>query len=175
MILIISTCSERLNEAEFVQPIVKIVGKDCKTIHYSRLKKKDLADAKKVIICGTALKDNGYLENLNKFEWLKNFEKPLLGICSGMQIIGLNFGAKLISKKEIGMINVWVEKKNKLFSKEFEAYALHENSLSKLKEFEVLAKSKNSIQVIKRNNIYGIMFHPEVRNENIVRRFISIC
>ncbi|MBT4334759.1 hypothetical protein HOD61_02995 [archaeon] len=175
MILIISTCSERLNEFEFVQPVAKIVGKGSKIIHYSKLKKKDILAAEKVIICGTALNDNEYLNGLDKFEWITEFSKPLLGICSGMQILGLKFGAKLVSKEEIGTISVEVKVINKLFSKDFEAYGLHGNSLSKLGEFDVLAKSKKSVQAIKRENMYGIMFHPEVRNEDIVRKFISTC
>ncbi len=175
MILIISTCSDRLNEFEFVQPIVNIVNKEWKIKHYSKVSKNDISVADKVIICGTSLKDNRFLEDLKLFEWLKNFDKPVLGICAGMQIIGLNFGAKLVLKKEIGMIKVEMKKENILFDNDFEVYCLHGNSLSNLKQFEILAKSETSVQVIKKDNIYGILFHPEVRNENIVKNFIAIC
>ena len=62
------------------------------------------------------------------------------------------------------------------FSKDFEAYELHNNSLTELFEFEILAESGNSVQAIthKEKDIYGIIFHPEVRNENIILNFVNL-
>jgi hypothetical protein len=64
MILIISTCSQNLNENEFVRPIEKLLlknGFDYKTKHYSEIS--DVSEYDKIIICGTALKDFEYLKN----------------------------------------------------------------------------------------------------------------
>jgi GMP synthase (glutamine-hydrolysing) len=176
MILIISTCSEKLSENEFVKPIVNLINEEVIIKHYSEIKGDDLKNSDKIIICGTALKDNVYLRDMTYFEWIKNFNKPLLGICSGMQIIGLNFEAKLISSKEIGMKNIKVLIENKLFSEDFQAYELHNNSLDKLNEFEILAKTNNSVQIIKHKEkeTYGILFHPEVRNKEIIKNFLKI-
>lgn len=173
MILIISTCKEKLSENEFVKPIANIVGKDYLIKHYLELNKEDIDEADKIIICGTALKDNYYLDNLDKFSWIKNCSKSILGICSGMQIIGLVFGSELIKGKEIGIKNIEVEK-NKLFSEDFEVYELHSSSLKNLNNFEILAKSDSTIQAIKHKNkeIYGIIFHPEVRNCKIIGNFL---
>lgn len=176
MILIISTCSEKLSENEFVKPIVNLINEEVIIKHYSEIKGDDLKNSDKIIICGTALKDNVYLGDMTYFEWIKIFNKPLLGICSGMQIIGLNFEAKLISSKEIGMKNIKVLIENKLFSEDFQAYELHNNSLDKLNEFEILAKTNNSVQIIKHKEkeTYGILFHPEVRNKEIIKNFLKI-
>ncbi len=176
MILIISTSSAKLSENEFVNPIKNIVKEKAIIKHYTDINKDDLINFDKIIICGTALKDNEYLDHIKKFKWIENYDKPLLGICSGMQIIGLSFGAKLIANKEIGMEKIKVLKKNKLFSKDFEAYELHNNSLTELFEFEILAESGNSVQAIthKEKDIYGIIFHPEVRNENIILNFVNL-
>ena len=185
-LLIISTCQEKLSEVEFVKPIVKIVenvsGKlesklgtlEFDVRHY--LEDVDFAVYDKIIICGTALYDNKFLEELDKFNWLQEVTAPVLGICAGFQVLGLQFGAKVVKKQEIGMVNVVNEKKNKLFSGEFFAYNLHGNGLDSetLDSFEVLAKSSQSIQAIKHKEkeLYGIIFHPEVRNEEVVRKFL---
>ena len=92
-----------------------------------------------------------------------------------MQIIALTFNAKLIQQKEIGMTQITTKSRNKLFSKEFEVYNLHQNSLTDLDEFDILATTENdSVQAIKHKHkqFYGIIFHPEVRNETIVENFI---
>jgi GMP synthase (glutamine-hydrolysing) len=104
---------------------------------------------------------------------LKDLNKPVLGICSGIQIIAKAFGGVIIPKKEIGMVEV----KGELFGqKKFKAYALHTNGISKLSEFKILARSKKSVQAIKHKSkeIYGVMFHPEVRNEWVISEFIKI-
>ncbi len=173
MILIISTCSQKLSEEEFVKPIAKIVGKNYEIVHYSEIK--DLSKYEKIIICGTALADNEYLNHLEKFDWLKSAEKPVLGICSGMQAIALVFGAKITKNKEIGMTKIKTKKNNPLFSGTFEAYELHGNGLSDLKDFEILAASGSFVQAVKHKTkeIYGIMFHPEVRNAQIISSFLG--
>ena len=51
MILIISTCSERLSYNEFVNPIANIVGKNHVIKHYSDLTSADLENSQKIIIC----------------------------------------------------------------------------------------------------------------------------
>ena len=167
-LLIINTCSNKLSEREFVFPFE---DKNSRTNHYSNLK--DLEWSDKILITGTALEDNEYLNNLYKFDWLKNVNKPVLGICSGAQIVTSVFGGKIIKNQEIGMVEV----NGNLFSKtKFQAYALHQNGISNLEEFDVLAKSKNSIQAIKHKSkdIYGVIFHPEVRNEWVVEKFIEV-
>ena len=179
MILIISTCHEKLSEEEFVMPIAEIVksaGKDITIKHYKEAKLAETNKAEKIIICGTALQDNEYLKQLDKFSWLKKAKKPVLGICSGMQILALQNSAKLTENQEIGRTKIRVKKANILFQKDFDAYELHANGLENLKEFEILAESYSGTQAIKLKSKeqYGIMFHPEVRNENIVRNFLSL-
>ena len=172
MILIISTCQNRLSEEEFVKPIANIV-KDFEIKHYKDVGYVD--DYDKIIICGTALEDNEFLKNLNKFSWLKNTDKEVLGICSGMQIIALMFGAKLTKQREIGMAKIKYKKNNRLFSEDIEVYELHNNGLENLDNFNILAETITTQSIKhKEKPLYGIMFHPEVRNEEIVRNFISL-
>jgi len=176
MILIINLNGTKLGYYEFVLPILSAVGEKCIVKSYKLVTKKDLIKCDKVILSGTPLRDLKYSENLKYFEWIKDFDKPLLGICAGMQVIALISGAILNKYKEIGMFKIQVVKENKLFSSKFEAYMVHNHSTSIPKGFEILAKSKKCIAVIKheKKEIYGTLFHPEVRNVEIIKKFISM-
>ena len=174
MILVVSTCADKLSEEEFVKPIVGIAGK-CDVKHYTNVK--DVSGYDKIIICGTALKDNEYLKNINGFLFLKETISPVLGICSGMQILCLLYGARITENKEIGMTKIKTLRENPLFSGNFEAYSLHGNGVDNLNELYVLAESEESVQAVKhkKKNLCGIMFHPEVRNEKIIRNFLDFA
>ena len=94
MILIINICKENLHYYEFVKPIEDILIKNNLKYfvkHYNEMVENDLENVDKVIICGTSLKDNNFLKDIDKFYWIKTIRKPVYGICGGMQIIGLIF------------------------------------------------------------------------------------
>ena len=179
MILIISTCLDKLSEFEFVKPIEDIVKKSNTkffTKRYDKVNSNDLKKASKVIICGTALQDFGYLDKMEKFEWLKEFDKPVLGICAGMQIVAEVFGNKLIDQTKIGKFKVIVVKKNKLTKeKSFDSYFLHTKTAKIMKNFDILAKSDNSACIIKHKEkeIYGCLFHLEVLHGGFFLMFVA--
>ena len=68
---------------------------DFKTKHYLEVTSQDLNQCSSVILSGTALKDTATLSHPEKFKWLKKRENPVLGICAGMETIGMVFGARL--------------------------------------------------------------------------------
>ena len=178
MILLINICKEKLHYFEFVKPIEDILIKNNLNYFvksYSELCEKDLKKADKIIICGTSLKDNKFLEDIYKFKWIKDYKKPIYGICGGMQIIGLIFNGRLKQKTEIGLNKV-------KFCSEFyhscgiqEVYQLHNNYIEVPRQFNVMSES-DIVQTIKHNQkpIYGVLFHPEVRNEWMIERFCSL-
>jgi GMP synthase (glutamine-hydrolysing) len=161
---------------EFVSPIVAIVEEsdECFVKHYLEVKQEDISNCSKIILSGTALKDNATLNQTEKFGWIKDCEKPILGICAGMQTTGLVFGARLETCLEIGMTQITMLKANPLFSSSFKAYELHNYSIQPSVEFDALANSAKCVQAMKhkQKNIYGVLFHPEVRNKEIIQRFI---
>ena len=161
---------------EFVSPIVAIVEEldECIVRHYSELRQEDTRNCSKIILSGTALKDNATLNQTEKFEWIKDCDKPILGICAGMQTIGLVFGARLKKCLEIGMTQIITLMANPLFSSSFKAYALHNYSIQPSVEFDALADSAKCVQAIKhkQKDIYGVLFHPEVRNKEVIQHFI---
>ena len=162
--------------SEFVLPLVSIVEEidECAVKHYLELSLKTLKRYERVILSGSALRNTVTIERRDLFEWIKDCNIPILGICAGMQTAGLVYGGYLKRCCEIGMTEIITVKKNPLFSSKFKAFSLHNLAIVPSAEFEVLAKSANCIQAVKhkRKEIYGVLFHPEVRNIEILQRFI---
>ena len=178
MILLINICKEKLHDYEFVKPIEDILKKNRIKYfkkYYEELTKKDLEIVDKMIICGTSLKDDGFLKNLGRFNWLKEHKKPVLGICGGMQVIGLQFGGKLGKKTEIGY---YLEGFNKDFvglTGKQEVYHLHNNYVKFSDEFIEHTNSEiNQAVKHKQKEIYGVLFHPEVRQKGLIINFLKL-
>ena len=184
MILLINICKEKLHYLEFVKPVEDILKASkitFSTKFYKEIIPKDLEKADKVIICGTSLKDNEFMENIDKFGWIKTFDKPILGICGGMQIIGRVFGGKKGHKTEIGFFK-------EFFDNDFlgmsagqiaEVYHLHNYHIyfSSMKDFNVYSISDEDVsQAVKHKTkeIYGTLFHPEVRQKKLISNFCSL-
>ena len=181
MILIINICKEKLHYYEFVKPIEDILKKNkinFFTRHYKELKLREILNAEKIIICGTSLVDNEVIEekNVKKFKWIKNCNKPILGICGGMHVLGKIFGGKLKQKNEIGLFSEHFKKEFLGIKEEIEVYHLHNYYIdfSKLRDFEVF-NLNNIPQAVKHKNkeIYGVLFHPEVRNKKVIEEFVK--
>jgi len=167
--------------AEFVDPIAGIVrktGVEVDIRHYMEMEPNSPPDADAVILCGTALKDTGYLNRLDRFCWLYAAYVPILGICAGMQVISMVYGGKTESKCEIGTTDLDVIQSDQLFSgkKRFQAYELHTLACTVPPDFRTLAVSDLCVQAIRHRDksIYGVIFHPEVRNEWVVERFVKM-
>ncbi len=179
MILIVDMNWKRDSLAfnEFVAPIVSVVQplEECVVMHFLDVEQADLKIYSKIVLSGTALKDHATLKQVEKFNWIKKHDKPILGICAGMQTIALVFDVNLTDCLQVGMAEITTLKDNPLFKGNFSAYTLHNFSVEPTKAFETLAKSTKCIQAIKhkQKNIYGVLFHPEVRNPEILKRFIQ--
>ena len=176
-VLIINICKEDLHYYEFVKPIEDIINSiNVKyfTRNYKKINKKDLEKASHIIICGTSLKDNEFIEDLDKFKWILNFDKPVLGICGGMQIIGLIFGGKLKKKTEIGFYEEKFVKKFLNLENVEKVYHLHNNYINfNYLDFEIFSGEEVSQAVKhKKKNIFGVLFHPEVRQKGLIKEFV---
>ncbi|MBW6451300.1 MAG: hypothetical protein K0B02_01040 [DPANN group archaeon] len=168
---------DSLEAYEFIQPIVSVIKDktDFRVLQYSEIKDKDIDKTDKIILSGANLKDNRFIDDIDKFSWITNYDKPMLGICAGMEIIALVFGSTLKPCTEIGLVEVNTKKKNSLFSGKFNAYSLHSYSVIPSTNFDILAESKNCVHAIKHKtkDIYGLMFHPEVKNKDIFEKFVK--
>ncbi len=184
--LLISVCRYRLHEEEFVRPVKELVERfdDVEVVRIRESTESEVSGSEslkgnskdKAVICGTALKDFDYL-NFD-FSPLLNF-RCLLGICAGYQILAKLFSAELSALKKIGVYGVKAVKQNPLFKSDFRAYFLHRLALkadSVPQEFEVLATQDEEVAAFRvaDREFYGVSFHPEVLNPEIIENFAKL-
>lgn len=160
---------------------------DFTTIHVKEVKESDLENKLGVIISGapiliTEIDISSYLE---KFQWLKQTEIPVLGICFGHQIIGLTFGAfgsRMKEDRDFQTIEIFEE--CLLFDKlpiEIEMLEDHCETISIPANFKLIASSDacvNEAMMHNSKNIFGVQFHPETSGNQgkiIFDNFTRIC
>jgi len=172
-------CKYRLHEEEFVRPVVQVVEKfdDVEVFRISELKSESISKLKSesAIVCGTALRDFEYCRADLSFLCGLRY---ILGICAGYQIIAKLFSAKPEKMLKIGVHEVETIKENPLFSGKFRAYFLHELAVVKLPvTLDALAVQGNEIAAFKvrGKNFYGVSFHPEVINREIIENFVKLA
>lgn len=179
MILILDCTRQDLPllKPEFVHPVQSIL----KTAGYETavlpLHTRTLPDGiKAVILTGTALMDHQFLK-VGLPDPLMQWNGPVLGICAGMQLLAMTVGGSLIPSEKIGMTEITVIKDDPVFAGKdrFNAWELHQSGVEVTGECEILARSASGVQGIKLNDRpwYGVLFHPEVRNEWVLENFLK--
>lgn len=184
MILLIDLCYREgsLGYEEYVLPIARIVEKEgyaVRAVHFRNGPGPALHAAAAVILCGTPLADDRFLSEIGHFSWLPGAGIPVLGVCAGMELVCRVFGGTVGPGKEIGMTSVTVVAPDPVFAGKgsFQAYELHALACTDPGPLRVLAVSDRCIQGVRHPEkpVYGVMFHPEVRNEWVVERFLSFA
>lgn len=182
MILLIDMSYRRdsLSTMEFVYPLKNIAeeaGFSTKICHRNELSEEAIGNAERIILCGTALRDNFFIPDLGRFSWLREIQKPVLGICAGMQAIAVVFGGRIVQETGIGMHEVKVNIQDPIFGdiEDFTAYEMHSFTVEPPEDFSVIAGSGEHPVVIRHREkeIYGALFHPEVRNDWFIRNFLK--
>jgi GMP synthase-like glutamine amidotransferase len=181
-ILLIDLCYERdsLSMYEFVLPIAYAIdraGMEYRIAHFMDVRDMP-AGCDKIILCGTALKDNAYADHIAAFSWMKQMDVPILGICAGMQVTGALFGGCILPRLSIGLEKISIVLETPLLGKpgEIEGYHLHNYAVTLPQDFLLIANTAAGMDAFKHceRPIYGIMFHPEVRNRWILERFVNL-
>ncbi len=115
----------------------------------------------------------------NEIEFIRNCNKPILGICFGFELIAHVFGAKLqeMKEKEKGLIKIEVIEPDDLFLTitNFSVFESHRWVVASLgNEMVSLARSQDGVEVIKHKSlpVYGVQFHPEMFVEQTCGREI---
>jgi GMP synthase (glutamine-hydrolysing) len=183
MILLLDLCYEKntLSKYEFVNPVadtLRKAGARFETLHWTEIAEEEPEKYDKIILCGTALKDNTYADRIEMFSWLMQYDMPVLGICAGMQVISVVFGGAIVPKPAIGLERIEIVTDTPLLGevRHIEGYHLHNYGVTLPNEFLLVAGTSEVVEAFKHRerSIYGIIFHPEVRNRWILERFAGL-
>lgn len=122
---------------------------------------------------------------LNSSTWIKNIEIPLLGICFGHQLIGLQYGSMVKKMKEDRVFqDVEVFDDSPLFYRLPHLIQMQEDHCEFTTvphNFKLLASSDTCFNEAMQHNekpIYGVQFHPEssgLQGSLLLENFHEIC
>lgn len=160
---------------------------DYKTKSILTLSEDDLNDVIGIVISGAPLliTEMDLIPYINKTNWIKTTNLPILGICFGHQLIGLHFGAygsKIKEDRDLQIIGIL--EYTTIFDKlpdEFEMMEDHCETISIPADFNLIASSDacvNEAMQHKSKSIFGVQFHPEVSGNLgrvIFENFVKIC
>ena len=139
---------------------------------------------------GLEYPEDSYEDELD-FKLIELFEKnnkPILGICSGLQSLNIYHGGSLkqhidehTSKEKLVRHSVKINRDSFLYSlygKENNVNSIHHQAINKLAEgFKVTAVADDgTIEAIEREKFIGVQWHPEVDDEyNTFKKFVEMC
>lgn len=139
---------------------------------------------------GLEYPEDSYEDELD-FKLIELFEKqnkPILGICSGLQSLNIYHGGTLeqhiddhTSKEELVRHDVTIERDSfvhSLYGDKLEVNSIHHQAIKDVAEgFKVTAKAEDgTIEAIEKGNLIGVQWHPEVDLEHrIFKKFASLC
>jgi GMP synthase (glutamine-hydrolysing) len=152
------------------------------TIHYREAPLFDFSKISGVIISGSPQGNDIAETHQAHFQWLKDFQKPLIGICAGHHVLGCLFGAEYFYGKESesGLHSVEITSEDEIFRglpTFLEVFQMHNDSISLPNNFIQLARSsacKNQAMRHVSKPLYTFQFHPEYLNHEIFSNFINI-
>ncbi|MCH2224470.1 MAG: gamma-glutamyl-gamma-aminobutyrate hydrolase family protein [Crocinitomicaceae bacterium] len=183
MILVINCGSDK---APFIHEIVDEFM-DVKTIPFHDLDEAELNEYNGIIFSGapllvTEIDMTPYLE---KVQWLKTTNKPVLGICFGHQLLGITYGAFAARMKEDrDWQTIEVFEESPLFDKlptEIRMMQDHCETISIPSGFKLVGSSDACVNEIMQHHekpLFGIQFHPEVSGNHgrvLIENFIKLC
>jgi GMP synthase (glutamine-hydrolysing) len=123
-----------------------------------------------------------YIEHV---QWLKSYQKPILGICFGHQLIGLLYGAHGAKMREDrNWQEIEIIEESPLFNRLPDCFEMMEDHCEHITippEFKLMAASDaciNECMQHESKQIFGVQFHPEVSGNYgniLLENFYFIC
>ena len=171
---------------QFTKPIETIISNarlTYVTIEYNECLNYKFGDFQAIILSGSPQGDDIVENHLPYFKWIKNSNKPILGICAGHHITGVLYGSKILRSEEpeAGDYEVEIIEKDIIFSEmdsTFKVKQMHNDSITLPEDFTLLSTSKtckNQIMKHKQKSLYTCQFHPEFYNPDLILNFITLC
>jgi len=171
---------------EFVEPLEQIAGEanlKCITAEYAGVPKSVFNEIDGIMLSGSPQGDDIVVHHLPYFQWLKEVEIPVLGICAGHHIAGSLYGSELLRSEEpeSGDVEIEILKDDPVFSglpKKITVKQMHNDSITLPEDFELLASSatcKNQLMKHKNKPLYTCQFHPEFYNQKLIRNFFRLA
>ena len=160
---------------------------DFKTVPFFDLTQEIANEASGLIFSGAPLliTEMGMEKFVNHVAWIKEYEKPILGICFGHQLLGLVFGAFGTLMKED---RDWQEIESYIdspllakFPPIFDMMEDHCESISIPQGFDLVASSDACVNEMMQHQtkpFFGVQFHPEVSGNHgslLIENFIKLC
>lgn len=139
---------------------------------------------------GLEYPDDSYEDELD-FRLIELFEKinkPILGICSGLQSLNIYHGGTLkqhieehTSKEELVRHKIDIDENSfvySLYGSKTEVNSIHHQAIKDVAEgFKVTAVAEDgTIEAIEKGNLIGLQWHPEVDYEiDTFKKFLDLC
>ena len=139
---------------------------------------------------GLEYPEDPYEDELD-FKLIKLFEKnnkPILGICSGLQSLNIYHGGSLkqhindhTSKEKLVRHSIDIEENSfvySLYGNKAEVNSIHHQAVNRVAEgFKVTAVSEDgTVEAIEKGNLIGLQWHPEVDYEiDTFKKFLNLC
>ena len=121
-------------------------------------------------------------------ELFEKSNKPILGICSGLQSLNIYHGGTLkqhidehTSKEQLIRHNIDIEEDSfvhSLYGSKTEVNSIHHQAINKVADgFKVTAVAEDgNIEAIEKGNLIGLQWHPEVDYEvDTFKKFLDLC
>lgn len=121
-------------------------------------------------------------------ELFEKSNKPILGICSGLQSLNIYHGGTLkqhidehTSKEQLVRHNIDIEEDSfvhSLYGSKTEVNSIHHQAINKVADgFKVTAVAGDgNIEAIEKGNLIGVQWHPEVDYEiDTFKKFLDLC
>ena len=160
---------------------------ECRTVPFFDFIFEEAKDVKGIVISGAPILVTE--ENMDPYiessQWIKTTNIPILGICFGHQLIGIQFGSIAKKMKEDrDMQEIEVFESSPIFTRLPRVIEMQEDHcefISVPNHFKLLASSDNCFHEAMEHEhkpIYGIQFHPEVSGNHgsmIIENFLKLC
>lgn len=183
VVLIVNNAEPQIRD--FSEPVLRVVQENnlkARVLDYTKLSRNVLEEADGVILSASPMGNDIVEHHFPYYQWLLSYQKPVLGICAGHQIMGRIFGANLIRNQEAeeGFVKILIQVKDEIFNgyaANFEAFQQHQDSITCPAVFKILASSsKCENQVMKhcRLPMYGVEFHAEISNRELIKNFLRV-